>query len=121
MQPTEEKVQAVLDCPRPTSKKAVRSFLGLTGYYRWFIPNYADTAGPLSDLTKKDKESEVTWNATCEKSFQDLKAALCSYPILSNPASDHRFVLRMDASDKGIGAELFQMVEGQRRTLAFLS
>ena len=121
VKPTEDKVKAVSGSSRPITKKDVRGFLGLTGYYRRFIPNYANTAAPLSDLTKKAKPSEVMWTDECEKAFQDLKSALCSYPILANPAYDHCFVLRTDASDRGVGAELFQFIGGQRRTIAFLS
>ncbi len=60
VRPTEDKVQAIKDSTRPFTKKNVQSFLGLTGYYRKFIPNYADIAAPLPDLIKKRQStSEV--------------------------------------------------------------
>ena len=63
VKPTEDKVRVIRDSTRPFTKKDVRSFLGLTGYYRRCIPSYADIADPLSDLTKKRQStSEVTWN-----------------------------------------------------------
>ena len=49
----EEKVTKIKNAPQPKTKKQVRSFLGLTGFYRRFIPNYAQIASPLTDLTKK--------------------------------------------------------------------
>ena len=59
---------------RPTTKKEVRSFLGLTGYYRKFIANYAEIAVPLSDLTKKGQSNKVKWGDAQERSFQTLKS-----------------------------------------------
>ena len=49
------KLDKIRDAPQPTTKKEVRSFLGLAGYYRKFIPNFAEIAVPLTDLTKKGK------------------------------------------------------------------
>jgi len=48
----------------------VRRFLGLTGYYRKFIPDYARIAAPLTDLTRKNKPNQVLWTAECDKAFQ---------------------------------------------------
>ena len=56
-----------------------------------------------------------------ENTFQKLKVALCTYPVLANPVYDQRFVIRADASERGIGAKLLPYVGGQRRTIAFLS
>ena len=55
------KLQAVADFPRPHTKTHVRKFLGLTGYYRRFIPNYATLAAPLTDLTRKSAPTQVQW------------------------------------------------------------
>ena len=49
------KVSAVTDWPTPTTVTSVRAFLGLTGYYRRFIPGFADLARPLNKLTVKDQ------------------------------------------------------------------
>lgn len=51
--PAIEKLKAVEDAQRPSTKKEMRSFLGLLGYYRKFVPNFAKVAAPLPDLTKK--------------------------------------------------------------------
>ena len=63
----------------------------------------------------------MEWKEECQKAFEGLKEALCSYPVLANPCYDYGFVLRTDASEKGLGAELFQIVEGERHNVAYLS
>ncbi|KAL2099487.1 hypothetical protein ACEWY4_003881 [Coilia grayii] len=59
IRPQTDKVQAILDCPRPQSKKDVRSFLGLVGWYRRFVPDFARRAAPLSDLTRKSGTTKI--------------------------------------------------------------
>ena len=60
----------------PETKTAVRTFLGLTGYYRRFMPNFASVAAPLTDLTKKSMPNSVVWNDKCEDAFKVLKDTL---------------------------------------------
>ena len=57
----EDNVAKVRTAPRPTTKKQVRSFMGLAGYYRYFIPNFVAIAVPLSGLTRKGQPSKVEW------------------------------------------------------------
>ena len=78
------KLQAVADFPRPRTKTQVREFLGLTGYYRCFIPNYATLATPLTDLTKKSAPTQVQWTDKCGHAFGKLKERLCSDPVLGS-------------------------------------
>lgn len=100
-----DKVSAVLNFPIPKSKKQVRGFLGLSGWYRRFINNFATLAAPLSDLLKGK-----TFNMTDEAidSFHQLQKALTKAPVLSNPDFAKRFHVQCDASDSGIGGVLFQ-------------
>ena len=108
VRPEDVKVQAVRDFPIPTSKKQVRAFLGLTGYYRRFMPNYADVASPITDLTRKDTPNRVKWTPICHQAFTSLKNALCSSPVLRSPDFQRNFILQTDASDRGVGAVLSQ-------------
>ncbi len=64
----QSKVDVVKNFPQPTSAEKVRSFLGLTGYYRKFIENYADIAQPLSSLLKK--KAEFSWGRRKSKHLQ---------------------------------------------------
>eukprot|EP00112_Aurelia_sp_Birch-Aquarium-sp1_P002846 Seg1316.1 transcript_id=Seg1316.1/GoldUCD/mRNA.D3Y31 product="Retrovirus-related Pol polyprotein from transposon 17.6" pseudo=true protein_id=Seg1316.1/GoldUCD/D3Y31 len=104
----DENVKKVRDAPRPRTKKEVKSFLGLTGYYRNFFPNYAAIASPLSDLTKKGLPNEVEWNDAHEKAYGTLKKMTVTKPVLRFPEITKPFVLRTDASNTGIGAVLLQ-------------
>lgn len=122
VKPDQEKISAVTSYPEPKTKKQVRGFLGLTGYYRKFIQNYAEKAAPLTDLTKKKLPDKVTWTKECERAFKTLKTALCQTPILRSPDFDKNFILQTDASDIGIGAVMSQLdEEGQDYPLAYYS
>ena len=59
VRPQEDKIQAIRDAPRPTTKRQIKSFLGLAGFYRRFIPNLSSIAFPLTDLTKKNKPNSI--------------------------------------------------------------
>ena len=108
IKPEGDKMQRIKETVRPTTKKQVRSFLGLVGYYRRFVPNFSAIAAPLSDLTKGGKPGPIQWNDSCERAFQTLKERLCSEPICCLPDCNKPFVLQTDASDIGIGAVLCQ-------------
>ena len=107
--PDQSKLEAVKDFKQPETKKDVRAFLGLTGYYRTFILGCASRAAALTDLTRKREPSNLTWTPECTAAFQDLKDALCSQPVLSNPDLKRPFVLQVDASDVGLGAVMSQV------------
>ena len=74
------KLDRIREAPRPQTKKQVRSFLGLVGYYRRFIPNFAKMAVPLTDLTRKGQPNLVRWGKAQERSFTDLSAGTGSNP-----------------------------------------
>jgi hypothetical protein len=120
IKPLPTKVEAIINLAAPTSQKAVRSFLGMTGYYRDHIPNYATLALPLTELTKKGHP--FIWGDEQKKSFEILKQALVKAPILAHPDPSRPYVLYTDASDLAIGAILVQQDEtGTERVIAYLS
>ncbi len=69
VRPEKSKVEAIQNFPVPTTKKEVRSFLGLAGYYTKFVPDYASLAAPITDLTRKNSPNRVVWSAACEQAF----------------------------------------------------
>ena len=74
-----------------------------------------------SDLTRKMAAQEVQWNAECEKAFEKLKSLLCGEPELKCPDFQKTFVLQTDASDRGVGAVLSQMYDGEDHPAAYFS
>ena len=122
IEPETSKIKAVSDFPQPETKKDVRAFLGLTGYYRKFIPNYATIALPLTDLTKKSLPNAVEWTTACDTAFTELKRRLVSTPVLKSPDFSKQFILQTDASERGIGAVLSQRTStGEEHPIAYYS
>ena len=122
VRPEIDKVEAVRAFATPQTKTDVRAFLGLTGYYRRFIPDYASVALPLTDLTKKTAPNQVRWDQKCDLAFNQLKQLLCSSPILQSPDFSCPFILQTDASDRGVGAVLTQKDEhGEEHPVCYYS
>ncbi|KAL2077884.1 hypothetical protein ACEWY4_027388 [Coilia grayii] len=96
VKPQDAKVRAIHDWPRPFTKKQVRSFLGLAGYYRRFIEGFATIAAPLTELTTKRHSRMVKWNPAAEEAFVGLKRALCSSPVLVAPDFSREFIVQTD-------------------------
>ncbi|XP_072179722.1 LOW QUALITY PROTEIN: uncharacterized protein [Diadema setosum] len=111
----------VRKAPRPKTKRQVRSFLGLCGYYRDYIPNYADVALPLTNLTRKGRPGDVVWGPEEESAFVKLKECLANPPVLRLPDFEKTFMLKVDASDSGLGAVLMQEHDGDEFPLAYAS
>ena len=105
-----DKIAAIKKLPYPKKDiTEIRSFLGLVGYYRRFIPNYADIAEPLHQLLKKNSKRE--WTDECNSAVDQFKAALLSAPILRRPDFSKPFQIICDASSIGVGAILEQLDE----------
>jgi hypothetical protein len=103
--PDPAKVQAVLDWPVPKNLKALRGFLGLSGFYRKFIRNYASIALPLTSLLKKDA---FKWISEAAVAFEQLKQALVTAPVLTLSDFTEQFIVQTDASGSAMGAVLIQ-------------
>ncbi len=120
IEPMECKVLAVQKFAQPRSKKQVRSFLGLSGHYRKFIPEFSMVTSPLSDLTKKNMSKSIKWTSQCEKAFGQLKQALTKAPVLIRPDWDKPFILQTDASTTGLGYVLSQInADEEEHPIAF--
>ncbi|XP_075499216.1 uncharacterized protein LOC142537596 [Primulina tabacum] len=100
------KLEAVKQWVVPKNASEIRCFLGLAGYYRKFIQGFSSIAVPLTYLTKKN--AKFLWSTECQKSFNTLKQALITAPVLLMPSGQGNFVLYTDASKLGLGAVLMQ-------------
>ncbi|KYO30301.1 hypothetical protein Y1Q_0022497 [Alligator mississippiensis] len=119
--PLWDKIEAIKDWPPPQTKKLVRAFLGLAGYYRRFVPGFGATAALLHELTKKGSPDPVVWKQGCQEAFDSLKAAPVKQPILKAPLHDKPFYVATDASDVGLGAVLLQEHQETWHPLVYLS
>ena len=115
----QDKCEAIQKFEPPTDKKSLRAFLGLSGFYRSFIKNYASIAAPLSDLLKENRA--FIWGTSQEDAFNELKRRLTQPPVLAFPDFSKPFQLYTDACDYGIGGCLMQNIDGKRRPIAFFS
>jgi len=100
------KVVSIQDWKVPKNATEVRSFLGLAGYYRKFIKDFAKISAPLTRLTKKNLV--FSWDVDCDDAFRRLKRALTTAPVLVLPDGSKPFVVYTDACGTGLGAVLMQ-------------
>ena len=96
IQPLPEKLESIAKMPAPKNPKEVKQFLRLVGYYRKFVPRFADISRVLTHLTKKD--FEFKWTSECKNCFQILKEFLQQAPILQYPDPQASYTLYTDAS-----------------------
>jgi hypothetical protein len=100
------KVQEVMHWKPPKSVHQIRSFLGLAGYYRRFVPDFSRIAKPMTELLKKGVR--FAWDEKCENAFQTLKQYLTSAPVLAQPDNSKPYEVYCDASGTGLGCVLMQ-------------
>lgn len=117
--PNPEKVKAITQFPTPKCSKDVKSFLGLTGYYRRFIENFSHMTKPLTCLLKKD--TVFHWSNDQEQAFNLLKEKLISAPLLQYPNFSAPFIVTTDASNYAVGAVLSQGEIGKDKPIAYAS
>jgi hypothetical protein len=101
-----DKVKEVLEWKPPTMVSEVRSFLGLAGYYWWFIPKFSKIMKPITELLKKG--NKYVWSEACDEAFKHLKKLLTTSPVLAQPDTTKLFDIYCDASGTGLGGVLMQ-------------
>ncbi len=106
VRPIAAKVQAIVQFPAPTTKRQLRRFLGMAGYYRGFCKNFSDVVLPLTNLLCQHRD--YVWSSERQQAFESVKSLLCSTPVLSAPNFSTSFKLEVDASATGAGAVLLQ-------------
>jgi hypothetical protein len=113
---TRDKLDSVMNFPRPETMKHVKSFLGLANYFRDHIKNHSVRVQPLQDLvagyTKQVARKKINWTTECDYAFKDVRQAIDECPLLWFVDEHSPIFLKTDASDYGIGAYLYQVVTG---------
>jgi len=114
------KISAMTNFPVPKTLKALRRFLGMVGWYRKFISNFAAVSAPLAGLLKP--RQKFVMSVEGERAFNKLKEMLCSAPVLRSPDFSKPFYIHCDASNTGVGGVLVQRSEsGEEYPIAFVS
>ncbi len=113
------RVEAIQQIERPRNKKEVQSFNGKLNFLRHFIPNLAEHLREITSMLKK--ESQVKWTEEAVKSFNLVKLALSSAPILIGPDYTQDFILFSFASEHTLAVVLMQKREGVENPIAFFS
>jgi hypothetical protein len=85
------------------------------------VPDFADLAKPLTDLTRETSAKQIVWTDDCETAFKKIRDVLTSAPVLKLPELSEQFVVRTDASGSGVGAVLLQACKGVLHPVMFVS
>lgn len=115
-----ERMRPIFEYPAPKNLKALRRFIGMCGWYRRFIPNYATLIAPITNLLKKCN-IPFRWTPEAQESFVKLKEILVSPQVLSPPDFSLPFTIQCDASLTGIGSVLTQNIDGDERVISYYS
>lgn len=117
--PLEDRIQAIVDAPKPSDKSTLMSLLGAVNYYEKFIPNRAHLLAPLYRLLRNDVAWE--WTKHCDDAVDAVKSILTSNRLLTHFDPDKDLVLACDASPYGVGCVLSHRVGDSERPIAYAS
>lgn len=119
VKPNPNKIKAIENYPIPKTTTEIKRFLGLLGYYRKFIPDFARITKPLTQCLKKGSKIKLDENYT--NCFEHCKTLLTNDPILQYPDFTRDFILTTDASNVAIGAILSQGTKTSNKPIAYAS
>lgn len=119
IKPNPDKISAIQKYPIPRTPKEIKQFLGLLGYYRKFIPDFARITKPLTSCLKKGKK--ITLDPVYTNCFEKCKTLLSNDPVLQYPDFSKEFILTTDASNVAIAGILSQGPIGSDRPVCYAS
>ena len=118
---SEKKRLKVLNFPPPVTGKQMLGFLGLVNYFRDHLPDMTGKTKNLRSLVQKNIKQQIAWSPELEKEFFEVRDVVARCPTLYFPVENGEVVVMTDASDYGIGAYIFQVVEGKELPILFVS
>lgn len=120
IKPNPNKIEKITNWPLPKTTSQIKGFLGLLGYYRKFIKDFAKLTKPLTKCLKK--EAKIVHDEEFLNCFKECKQLLVTDPVLKYPDFSRKFILETDASDFALGAVLSQKFEdGKEHPIAYAS
>lgn len=114
-----EKVETIINIPKPKNVKEVRRIIGMASWYRKFVPDYSTKIAPLTALLRKNLKFE--FNEECDDALAKIKESLISAPVLRCPDFNLPFTVQCDASSYDIAAVLTQKFEDGEHAICYLS
>jgi hypothetical protein len=122
IKPDDAKIEAMRNAPTPTTKKQLRSWLGLIGHYRSLIRGHSSLTFSLTEMLKKSAPDKLQWTSVHQESFDKLKTALMSEPVLVPPDPSKTYLVQTDASTVSLGAILCQIGDdGKEHVIEYAS
>ena len=119
---SDAKLDKVKTFRKPETAKALREFVGLVSYFRDHIDHLVEKIEPLQTaITSSKGKGRLTWTGSMNQAFETIKEAVINCPILHWLIPGHPVYVHTDASDFGIGAYLFQIVDGKETPISFIS
>ena len=115
IQPDPSKIAALKEMPLPKTQTQLSAFLGLSGFFRKFIRDYANIVDPLYKV-----EDVKILSPECVKAFETIQNCLDDI-ILAHPNYEHPFLIQTDACDTGLGGVLLQKYAGKEHIIQFIS
>lgn len=124
IRPLEDKVEAILNYPKPETTEELRRFLGMLNFYRASIPHSADHQTELNKYlgnSKRKDKTKINWTEVAERNFEQCKDDLKNAVLLSYPTTGSPLALMTDASDTCVGAVLQQNIDNKWKPLGYYS
>ena len=122
---SKKKIQKVLDFSKPSTAGQMKQFVGLTNYFHDYVPHHSDIMKPLHDMIqnyeKKTKGRSLVWTEEGSEAFYKIITEIEKNHTMFFPREDCPIFLMTDASDFGIGAYCFQLVDNKEQPVAFVS
>ena len=115
------KLECFKKMKKPKGQQELASLLGFTNFLRDQILLYSQVVGPLQQIASKKNWDKNTWGPDQEAAFSRLKTALLKVPVVHQPDMDKAFHVSTDASQHGVGAVLYQVVNGEKKYVSFMS
>lgn len=123
IRPPHERVEVIKNLPLPTNSTQLRQFMGMMNFFRHMLPNFAQTALPITEMLRLNPSSKsLSWSDNEKECFQQLKQSLADCPTISFPCPDSSdYQLVTDSSNFAMGAALYQMINSNPSPVAFFS
>jgi hypothetical protein len=119
---SKEKREKVLDFPLPKKMKELAGFLGLINYFRAHVSDMTERVKLLRLMVLKyDKSKPLVWTPEAEKAFYDVRDEVANCPALFFVNENSPIIVMTDASDYGVGAYIYQLIDNVEHPIIFMS